>query len=105
MKTRIGKVINTETNEILFQIQFKLDDEKTYKGLSSDVFKTESEANEAIDKHNKGEREYSYCASVEKVKRSVKGNRVDIRKALAYHVLSAKSNLPGSITWIEIKQG
>lgn len=104
MKTRIGKVINTETNEILFQIQFKLDEERIYNGFSADVFKTESEANEALEKHNKGEREYSYFTSVEKVKRSVRGNRVDIKKTLAYHVFSAENNLPGSITWIENKQ-
>lgn len=104
MKARIGKVINTETNEIFFQIQFKLDEERIYNGFSTDVFKTESEANEALEKHNSGERKYSYCASVDKVKRSVKGNRVDIKKVLAYHVLRAENNLPGSVTWIEINQ-
>lgn len=38
----------------------------------------------------------------EKVKRTIKGNRVDVKKVLAFHVMSAKSDLPGSRIWVKI---
>ena len=49
-----------------------------------------------------GEREYTYFVSAEKVKRTIKGNRVDVKKVLAFHVMSAKSDLPGSRIWVKI---
>lgn len=103
MKIRIGKAYNFNTREELFQLQFKLDEERTYNGLSYDVFKTELEAKEALEKHQSCERKYEYYVSIEKVKRKVKGNRIHMRKTLAYHVLSAPSDLPSSIIWIKTK--
>lgn len=67
-----------------------------------DVFKEESDAKEALNKHLNGEREYTYFVSAEKVKRTIKGNRVDVKKVLAFHVMSAKSDLPGSRIWVKI---
>ena len=52
--------------------------------------------------HLNGEREYTYFVSAEKVKRTIKGNRVDVKKVLAFHVMSAKSDLPGSRIWVKI---
>lgn len=69
---------------------------------SYDVFKEESDAKEALNKHLNGEREYTYFVSAEKVKRTIKGNRVDVKKVLAFHVMSAKSDLPGSRIWVKI---
>lgn len=103
MKVRIGKALDKSTNEVFYQLQFKLDDERTYNAYSYDVFSTEQEAKEALNKHLNGEREYAYWSSVERVKRTVKGNRVDIKKALAFHVMQAKSDLPGSRIWVKIK--
>ena len=62
----------------------------------------ESDAKEALNKHLNGEREYTYFVSAEKVKRTIKGNRVDVKKVLAFHVMSAKSDLPGSRIWVKI---
>ena len=91
-----------ETNEVFYQLQFKLDGERTYNAYSYDVFKEESDAKEALNKHLNGEREYTYFVSAEKVKRTIKGNRVDVKKVLAFHVMSAKSDLPGSRIWVKI---
>ncbi|WP_285829064.1 hypothetical protein [Bacteroides acidifaciens] len=102
MKIRIGKSFDKETNEVFYQLQFKLDGERTYNAYSYDVFKEESDAKEALNKHLNGEREYTYCVSVEKVKSTIKGNRVDVKKVLAFHVMSAKSDLPGSRIWVKI---
>lgn len=55
-----------------------------------------------LKKHLNGEREYTYFVSAEKVKRTIKGNRVDVKKVLAFHVMSAKSDLPGSRIWVKI---
>ena len=87
MKIRIGKSFDKETNEVFYQLQFKL---------------VLSDAKEALNKHLNGEREYTYCVSVEKVKSTIKGNRVDVKKVLAFHVMSAKSDLPGSRIWVKI---
>lgn len=102
MKIRIGKSFDKETNEVFYQLQFKLDGERTYNAYSYDVFKEESDAKEALNKHLNGEREYTYFVSIEKVKRTIKGNRVDVKKVLAFHVMSAKSDLPGSRIWVKI---
>ena len=102
MKIRIGKSFDKETNEVFYQLQFKLDGERTYNAYSYDVFKEESDAKEALNKHLNGEREYTYFVSDEKVKRIIKGNRVDVKKVLAFHVMSAKSDLPGSRIWVKI---
>ena len=70
---------------------------------SYDVFKEESERKKkSFNKHLNGEREYTYFVSAEKVKRTIKGNRVDVKKVLAFHVMSAKSDLPGSRIWVKI---
>lgn len=69
MKIRIGKSFDKETNEVFYQLQFKLDGERTYNAYSYDVFKEESDAKEALNKHLNGEREYTYFVSAEKVKR------------------------------------
>lgn len=103
MKTRIGKAWDKETNEDLYQLQFKLDGERVYNAYSYDVFSQESEAKEALDKHLSGEREYTYYASVEKVKKTIKGNRVDIKKVVVAHIMSAKSDLPYSRVWVKIQ--
>lgn len=102
MKIRIGKSFDKETNEVFYQLQFKLDGERTYNAYSYDVFKEESDAKEALNKHLNGEREYTYFVSAEKVKRTIKGNRVDVKRVLAFHVMSAKSNLPSSRIWVKI---
>lgn len=102
MKIRIGRSFDKETNEVFYQLQFKLDGERTYNAYSYDVFKEESDAKEALNKHLNGEREYTYFVSIEKVKRTIKGNRVDVKKVLAFHVMSAKSDLPGSRIWVKI---
>lgn len=102
MKIRIGKSFDKETNEVFYQLQFKLDGERTYNAYSYDVFKEESDAKEALNKHLNGEREYTYFVSAEKIKRTIKGNRVDVKKVLAFHVMSAKSDLPGSRIWVKI---
>ena len=48
MKIRIGKSFDKETNEVFYQLQFKLDGERTYNAYSYDVFKEESDAKEAL---------------------------------------------------------
>ena len=40
MKIRIGKSFDKETNEVFYQLQFKLDGERTYNAYSYDVFIT-----------------------------------------------------------------
>ena len=102
MKVRIGKALDKSTNEVLYQLQFKLEDERTYNAYSYDVFSTEQEAKEALNKHLNGEREYAYWSSVERAKRTVKGNRMGMKKVLAFHVMGAKSDLPGSRIWVKI---
>lgn len=102
MKVRIGKALDKSTNEVLYQLQFKLEDERTYNAYSYDVFSTEQEAKEALNKHLSGEREYTWFASFEKVKRTVKGNRVMDRKKVLFYVMGAKSDLPGSRIWVKI---
>ena len=39
MKIRIGKSFDKETNEVFYQLQFKLDGERTYNAYSYDVLK------------------------------------------------------------------
>lgn len=102
MKVRIGETLDKGTNEVLYQLQFKMDDERTYNAYSYDVFSAEQEAKEALNKHLSGEREYTYFTSIERVKRKIKGNYVDVKKTLAFHVMSAKSDLPGSRIWVKI---
>lgn len=48
MKIRIGKSFDKETNEVFYQLQFKLDGERTYNAYSYDFFKEESDAKELI---------------------------------------------------------
>ena len=102
MKVRIGKSFDKETNTVFYQLQFKLDGERTYNAYSYDVFAKESGAKEALNKHLSGEREYTYFASAEKVKSTIKGNRIDVRKVTAFHVMQAKSDLPSSHIWVKI---
>ncbi len=102
MKARIGKAWDKETNEDLYQLQFKLDGERVYNAYSYDVFSEESGAKEALSKHLNGEREYTYYASIEKEKTTIKGNRVDVRKIIVAHIMSAKSDLPSSRIWAKI---
>jgi vacuolar-type H+-ATPase subunit F/Vma7 len=80
MKIRIGKSFDKETNEVFYQLQFKLNGERTYNAYSYDVFKEESDAKEALNKHLSGEREYTYFVSAEKVKRTIKENTRETRK-------------------------
>ena len=87
MKIRIGKSFDKETNEVFYQLQFKLDGERTYNAYSYDVFKEESDAKEALNKHLNGEREYTYFVSAEKVKRTIKGNRIDVKKVLIFYYI------------------
>lgn len=102
MKARIGKALDVKTNEELFQLQFKLDDERTYNAYSYDVFKEKSDAVEALNKHLSGEREYTYFSTAEKVKKTVKGNYVSLKKSFAFHIMAAESDLPNSRIWMKI---
>ena len=40
MKIRIGKSFDKETNEVFYQLQFKLDGERTYNAYSLTVFRS-----------------------------------------------------------------
>lgn len=104
MKVRIGKAFDKKTNEVFYQLQFKLDGERVYNAYSYDVFTEESDAKEALDKHLNGEREYTYFTSVENVKKTIKGNRIDVKRVLAFHIMSAKSDLHSSRIWIKINE-
>ena len=54
MKIRIGKSFDKETNEVFYQLQFKLDGERTYKRIFfMIVFKEESDAKEALKQTSK----------------------------------------------------
>ncbi len=48
MKIRIGKSFDKETNEVFYQLQFKLNGERTYNAYSYDVFKEESDAKKLL---------------------------------------------------------
>lgn len=102
MIARIGQAFNRSTNEILYQLQFKLDGERTYNAYGYDMFKTEASAKDALEKHNSGVRVYKYCRAVEKVKRSKKGNTFTLEKKFAFHVMEAHPNIEGSLIWARI---
>lgn len=104
MKTRIGMAYDKERNEILYQLQFKFPTETRYIGYSYDMFKTRQDAEKALNLHVNREREYKYEASVEKEKRTIKGNKVTLSKVLFCHVLVANSDLPESIIWFKTKK-
>lgn len=104
MKVRIGKAYDRETNEILYQLQFKFPNETRYKGYSYDMFKTREDAQKALNLHVNGERKYIYKASVEKEKKTVKGNKVTLSKVLFCHFLVADSDLSESIIWFKSKK-
>lgn len=102
MKVRIGKAFDKKNNKDLYQLQFKLDGERTYKGLSYDTFESESDAKDALNKHLNGERKYSYCVSVNDVVTTIKGNCVRNEERIMCHIMSAKSDLPTSQIWIKV---
>lgn len=102
MKARIGNSFDKKTKTTLYQLQFKLDGERTYNAYSYDMFKTEAEAKVALEKHESGTREYKYCRSVEKVKRTQKGNSFSIEKKVAFHVMEASPNIDGALIWAKI---
>lgn len=101
IKVRIGKAFDKDTNEIIYQLQFKFKDERTYKGYSYDMFKTEEDAKKALKLHENGDRIYTYKTSIEKVKRKVSGNRIDMSKKIACHILMAEYDLPESMIWFK----
>lgn len=103
MKVRIGKCYDTRTEEILYQLQFKFPNETRYKGYSYDLFKTYEDAEKALNLHVNGKREYKYKTSIEKEKRTIKGNKVTLSKVLFCHILVASSDLPESIIWFKSK--
>lgn len=51
MKARIGEAFDKKTKTTLYQLQFKLDGERTYNAYSYDMFKTKAEAKAALEKH------------------------------------------------------
>lgn len=87
MKVRICKAIDSSSNEILYQLNFKMPGEYRYYGYSYDMFKTLVAAQKALKLHESGEREYQYKVSTRKV-----------------HVLVANPDLPESIIWSKIKR-
>lgn len=104
MKIRIGMAYDKRTNETLYQLQFKFPTETRYKGYSYDMFKVREDAEKALNLHVSGEREYKYKASLEKEKRTIKGNKVTLSKVLFCHVLTATCDLPESIIWFKTKK-
>lgn len=103
MKARIGKAYDRKNKKDFYQLQFKLNGERTYKGFSYDIFERESEAKKALAKHINGELKYTYYTSIKYVKNTVKGNHVSSKDILVCHVMGAKPNLPSSRIWFEIK--
>lgn len=101
LKVRIGESLNLDTNEVVYQLQFKFSDERTFKGLSFDVFPNKDMAKIAMAKHKSGERKYTYLTSLEEVKRKVKGNCVYMSKDVKHHILTAEP-MEGAITWFEL---
>lgn len=103
MKARIGEAFNRATKETLYQLQFKLGRESVYKGYSYDMFKTKAEAKSALEKHESGARVYEYNRSIEKIKRTQKGNVITVRKVVVCHVMSADYDLESSIIWAKVR--
>lgn len=64
VKARIGKCLNLTTNDVRFQLQFKLENQNHYNGFSVDNFETESEAKQALSWHNDGSRVYKPFSSL-----------------------------------------
>lgn len=64
IKARVGKCINLRTNDVRFQLQFKMDNQNHYNGFSVDNFETESDAKMALSLHNNGSRVYEPFASL-----------------------------------------
>lgn len=83
MKARISKAIDSSSNELLYQLNFKMPGEYRYYGYSYDMFKTLGEAQKALKLYESGEREYKYKYSTR----------------AGVHVLVADSDLPESIIW------
>lgn len=57
-KIRIGNAMLIDTREDVYNLEFKLDDDKRFYGYSYDHFKTKEDAQLALDNHNNGERVY-----------------------------------------------
>lgn len=64
IKSRIGKCLISDTDEIRYQLQFKAEGDSLYNGFSVDTFETKQDANEALESHIEGKRVYKAFASL-----------------------------------------
>jgi len=53
-KIRIGKAMLIDTREDVYNLEFKLDDDKRFYGYSYDHFQTKKDAQLALNNHNSG---------------------------------------------------
>lgn len=64
IKARVGTCVNLSTDDIRFQLQFKVEGEYLFNGFSIDTFETDIEAKEALNSHLNGKRIYKPFASL-----------------------------------------
>lgn len=64
IKARVGTCVNTDTDDIRYQLQFKAEGEVLFNGFSIDTFETNIEANNALKSHINGEIVYKPFASL-----------------------------------------